>query len=155
MKQQLITILISLLFITSCGSSSKNIRATQNNATSASTSNSANSSIFPYWVQNPTKDGYLSVVGSAKVQKRGGLPIQQRVALLTARAELSRIYHSHIESSSTTSIESSKRGSSLHSDSSTKLQSSSALQLSDAVILKKWTHPDTKELFIWLALPLK
>lgn len=151
-KQLITTILLSLLFITACGPSSKNIRATQNNS---SASNNANSSVYPYWVQNPTKEGYLSVVGSAKVQKRGGLSIQERVALLTARAELSRIYHSHVKSSSTTSIESSKRGNSLQSDSSTTVQSSSALRLSDAVILKKWTHPDTKELFLWLALPLK
>ena len=157
MKSFAITLAFILPFLTACGSSSKNIKGSQNETRSSTSSsvNKHNSSRYPYWVNNPSRAGYLTVTGSAKVQKRGGLRGQQRVAMLTARAELSRVYHSHVESQSKTTIKSSKDSNSLHSDSSTRIKSSSALMLSDAVILDKWTDPETKELFIWLALPLK
>ena len=156
MKSIVLSLVLILPLLTGCGPSSKNVKGSNNGTNPASKPvNKNNSSGYPYWIENPTRKGYLSVIGSAKVQKRGGLPAQQRVAMLTARAELSRVYHSHVESQSTTTIESSNASNSLHSNSSSRLKSSSALQLSDAVTLDKWTDPKTKELFIWLALPLK
>lgn len=112
-------------------------------------------SIYPEWVNSPNAKGYLSVVGSAKPQKSKNPRAQYRVALLTARAELSRIYNTHIENQISTSSTQTGNYSDHQTKHFTKLKSSGALQLSDAVVLKEWTHPDTKELFLWLALPLK
>lgn len=144
---------ILLLITTGCGPSAQKIKK---NTAEANPVIKAKTSIYPHWVENPALKGYLSVVGSARVQKSGNPAAQHRVAMLTARAELSRVYNSHVENTSDSSTTTSSSGTYQHTDSSSsRVRSSSALQLSDAVVLEQWTHPDTKELFIWLALPLK
>ena len=105
---------------------------------------------FPFWVDNPNLSSFNGIVGSATVQKIGGIEGQRRVAMLKARAEYSKQFKASVES--TTNIIQNSEGLSSMQDQK-KISAGNAISFGDAMVKEEWVHPETKELFIWVLLP--
>lgn len=107
----------------------------------------------PYWVLNPFKPGYLSVVGSAGKQDWGGRDAQRRVALMKARQELAQMIRVKVTSSTQARTE--DRDGKIVRDASieTSLQSNVDLKLDAAQVVEEWVDPNTGNLYLWLTTP--
>ena len=109
---------------------------------------------LPDWVDNPEYPGYVGITTSAQPQQMGGIEAQRRVAEMLARAEISRIKSSSVQSRSTIVTTSSNAGVNISSDDLRRVSSAQALRLNDVKIIEEWTHPETGELYMWLAYPV-
>ena len=94
------------------------------------------------------------MTASAKPQQMGGIDAQRRVAHMLARAEISRIKSSSVQSASTVETISSNKGVTINADDFRRVSTVQALRLNDVKVLDEWTHPETGELYMWLAYPI-
>jgi hypothetical protein len=107
----------------------------------------------PLWVASPERSGYISVVGFAPKQTRGGMAAQHRVALTKARQQLGEMVRVRVENNyqQETQVKNGKITQSV--DSFTRLSSTAALNLSNAVITAQWIDPANGDLYLLLELP--
>lgn len=109
---------------------------------------------LPKWIDNPEYPGYVGITASAQPQQMGGIEAQRRVAHMLARAELARVRSTAVQSKSRIETTSSNSGVTISSDDFRRASTAQALQLNDVKVIEEWTHPETGELFIWLAYPV-
>ena len=111
---------------------------------------SGGQSLVPAWVNDPSHNGHIGVVGSAMPQKIGGLEGQRRAALLRARAQLAREVRTRIKKRQTfTRTENTED---VVVNQKIESKSTELQQLDSAFIKAEWIHPATSELFIWLVI---
>ncbi|MBC8211221.1 MAG: hypothetical protein H8E21_09130 [Gammaproteobacteria bacterium] len=110
---------------------------------------------LPTWVDNPEYPGHIGITASALPQQKGGIEAQRRVAKILARAEMSRFKSASVESQSRIATTSSTSGGvKISADDFKRVSTVGALQLNDVKVIQEWTHPETGELFMWLAYPM-
>ncbi|MDJ0834383.1 MAG: hypothetical protein QNJ69_12745 [Gammaproteobacteria bacterium] len=105
---------------------------------------------YPFWVENPTLNGFIGISTDANVQSMGGLEGQRRVAMLKAKAEYSRIKKTSIEA--TTEITLTGSGEQSLTD-QRRLSSGTAFRFDEAFVKEEWIHPETQALYIWVLVP--
>jgi hypothetical protein len=110
--------------------------------------------MHPEWIDNPDYAGYIGITTSAQPQQMGGIDAQRRVARVLARAEISRIKSTSVESTSTFETNSSNKGFTVSAEGFDRISTAQALRFNDVKVVEEWTHPETGELFMWLAYPM-
>jgi hypothetical protein len=110
--------------------------------------------ILPKWIEEPAYPGHVAITTSAQPQQMGGIDAQRRVAHMLARAEMARIKSSSVQSRSTTEITSSSSGVTINADDLRRISSIQALRLNDVKVIEEWIHPESGELYMWLAYPV-
>lgn len=109
---------------------------------------------LPKWIDNPEYPGYVGITASAQPQRMGGIEAQRRVAHMLARAEMARVRSTSVQSKSRIETTVSNTGVKISSDDFRRASTAQALQLNDVKVIEEWTHPETGELFLWLAYPV-
>jgi len=110
---------------------------------------------LPAWVLNPSdKPGYMSIVGSAPKQSKGGAEAQHRVALLKARQELAESRHVQLKSVLIARTEGSAGQVSRSADIMTQLTSNEILNSDSIRVVEEWTDPLTGMLYVWYQIPV-
>lgn len=109
---------------------------------------------LPKWIDNPEYPGYVGITASAQPQQMGGIEAQRRVAHMLARAEMARVRSTSVQSDTRIETTASKSGVTINADDFRRASTAQALQLNDVKVIEEWTHPETGELFIWLAYPV-
>lgn len=108
---------------------------------------------YPVWILNPDKPGFISAVGAAPRQERGGREAQFRVAQMKSYQVLAQMQRAQVTSTNHTFIEE-RDGRVVRNDSiATKLNSEVALGAGDAKVLEEWVDPKTGELYLWVVVP--
>ncbi len=101
----------------------------------------------PAWIVQPSLNGNIGAVGSAQEHFRGK-SAQRRLAISRALDELSQ--QSGVQVHST--IKRSERRNGMHTNSSAEIYTiqNSSNETIQAHIQEVWTHPLTKEVYVWL-----
>jgi len=107
----------------------------------------------PAWVLNPSKTGFISVVGSAPKQDWGGTEAQHRVAEMKARQELAQMVRVQVKSTSQYKTEVRSNNVLNESNTDTELTSKVDLILEKAKVIEEWTDPTNGWLYLWLTVP--
>ncbi|MDR2104937.1 MAG: LPP20 family lipoprotein [Deferribacteraceae bacterium] len=109
---------------------------------------------FPIWFSNPIYDGYFGGVGVAKPQKSGGLPVQRKVAIALAQADLARNIETVVNNeyiSERISVDKQSESYYVEKFSTMSRQETEQL-LKNPTVIDEWLNEETGEFFVWVAV---
>jgi hypothetical protein len=108
---------------------------------------------YPVWYSSPVYGGYIGGVGVALPQN-GGYPVQRRVAITLAQADLARSVKVDVNNEFTserTLIDTATQSAYREVYSSISRQSAEGL-IANPVVKDEWLNPNTGDLFIWVVI---
>jgi hypothetical protein len=109
---------------------------------------------YPIWFSSPIYDGYFGGVGIAKPQKSGGLPVQRKVAVALAQADLARSIETVINNEYTserTVVDKKTENYYIEKFSTISRQEADQL-LKNPTVIDEWLNEQTGELYVWVAI---
>ena len=104
---------------------------------------------LPKWILEPNIDGYICAVGSAKKQVDGDVSTQKKIALITAKANISKQIEIYIESELTMNKKCS--ASECQSDMNFKSRQQSMNMIRNIQIKNEWVDPNDKTMYLLVA----
>jgi hypothetical protein len=109
---------------------------------------------YPIWFYSPVYDGYFGGVGVAKPQKSGGIPVQRKVAVALAQADLARSIETAVNNEYTSERNSvDKKTESYYIEKFSTMSRQEAEQLlKNPTVIDEWLNEQTGELYVWVAI---
>ncbi len=152
MRSEILVVIVSIIgLLNGCASDSEAHIASDISSESNSASIKAR---LPEWVMHPP-EGYKAVVSIVPPQKAGSsAELQQRAAIINARAMLAQNRSSYIKSMSSFT-QTRNKDNEVHSsmESQTMVTSIQSLSLFDAEVIESWLDDTTGDLYILYGYP--
>ena len=108
----------------------------------------------PSWIEQPNRQGYFGIVGSATTAENGSAQTQRKLGTLRARQEAGRVQRVVINAEVQQQAEESRRQGANIGSSAAQMSSNVVLDLSRMQLSEEWIDPKSGELFLLFLIPV-